>query len=140
MYSEVYLQEEYEQEQIIKLFIDYPKEILSSLASQFLVKLIELLMEERAIALFVKKMVVEEKSYLKGINFLLKKYERRFYLYLIIGYIILLITWYFTSAFCTVYQNSQVSLLCDTLESLALNLLLPLPPNFLFKQTKAIKQ
>ena len=131
LYSEVYLQEEYEQEQIIKLFIDYPKEILSSLASQFIVKLIELLMEERAITLFIKKMVVEEKEYLKGINFLLRKYQRRLYIYIIIGYILLLITWYFTCAFCTVYQNSQFNLLYDTLESLGINLLIPLPLSFI---------
>ena len=131
LYSDIYLQEEYEQEQIIKLFIDYPKEILSSLASQFIVKLIELLMEDRAISLFLKRMVVEEKNYLKGINYLLKNYQKRFYIFIIMGYIILIITWYFTSAFCTVYQNSQISLLYDTLESLALNLLLPLPLSFI---------
>ena len=114
------MQEEYEQEQIIKLFIDYPKEILSSFASQFIVKLIELLMEDRAISLLLKRMVVEEKNY-----------QKRFYIFIVIGYIILIITWYFTSAFCTVYQNSQLSLLYDTLESLALNLLLPLPLSFI---------
>ena len=131
LYSDVYLEKEYEQENLIKIFIDYPKEIFSSMASQFIVKLIQLLIEEHAISLFVKRVAMENKNYLKAINFLLRKYEKRFFIYIFIGYFFLLVTWYFTSAFCTVYQNTQLNLLYDTLESLALNIFLPLPLSFL---------
>ena len=131
LYSDIYLKEEYEQEDLIRILIDYPKEIFSSLAAQFIVRLIEFLMEERAFSLFLKRVAVSNRNYLKAINFLLKKYEKRFRLYIIIGYIFLFVTWYYTSAFCTVYQNSQLNLLYDTLESLGLNILLPLPLSFL---------
>ena len=131
LYSDVYLEKEYEQENLIRIFIDYPKEIFSSMASQFIVKLIQLLIEEHAISLFLKRVAMENKNYLKAINFLLKKYEKRFIIYIFIGYFFLLVTWYFTSAFCTVFQNTQLNLLYDTLESLALNIFLPLPLSFL---------
>ena len=131
LYSDIYLQEEFEKEDLIRIFIDYPKEIFSSLASVFIVKLIELLMEEHTISLFLKRVALDNRNYLKAINFLIKKYEKRFYIYIVLGYFFLILTWYFTSAFCTVYQNSQFNLLFDSLQSLALNIFLPLPLCFL---------
>ena len=130
LYSDVYLEQEFEQENLIRIFIDYPKEIFSSLASQFVVKLIQLLIDEHAISLFLKRIAVDNMNYLRAINFLLKKYQKRFFIYIIINYLFLFVTWYFTSAFCTVYQNTQLNLLYDTLESLALNIFLPLPLSF----------
>ena len=130
-YSDVYIEQEFEEENLIRIFIDYPKEIFASLAAQFVVKLIQLLIEEHAISLFLKRVALEKKNYLKAINFLLRKYEKRFFIYVIIGYFCLLVTWYFTSAFCTVYQNTQLNLLYDTLESLALNIFLPFPLSFI---------
>ena len=130
-YSDVYIEQEFEEENVIRIFIDYPKEIFASLAAQFVVKLIQLLIEEHAISLFLKRVALEKKNYLKAINFLLRKYEKRFFIYVIIGYFCLLVTWYFTSAFCTVYQNTQLNLLYDTLESLAMNIFLPFPLSFI---------
>ena len=130
-YSDIYLQQRYEEDKLIEILIDYPKEIFSCLASQFIVKLIELLLEDKALSLFMKRIASQNKNYLKGVNYLLKKYEKRFYIYISIGYLILAVTWYYTSAFCTVYQNSQMKLLYDTLESCVLNILMPFPIAFL---------
>ena len=130
-YSEIYLEQIYEHNKIITFLIDYPKEIFATLASQFLVKLIELLLEDKALSLLLKRIAYLNKYYLKGVNYLLKKYEKRFYIYITIGYLMLGITWYYTCAFCTVYQNSQIKLLYDTLESFVLNLILPFPISFL---------
>ena len=130
-YSEIYLEQIYEHNKIITFLIDYPKEIFATLASQFLVKLIELLLEDKALSLLLKRIAYQNKYYLKGVNYLLKKYEKRFYIYITIGYLMLGITWYYTCAFCTVYQNSQIKLLYDTLESFVLNLILPFPISFL---------
>ena len=130
-YSEIFLQQRYEEDKIIALLIDYPKEIFACLSSQFMVKLIELLIEDKALSLFLNRIASQNKNYLKGVNYLLKTYEKRFYIYIAIGYLLLGITWYYTSAFCTVYQNSQMKLLYDTLESLALNLIIPFPISLL---------
>jgi len=131
LYSDIYLEEEFEKDNVYRILIDYPKEILASLAAQFFVKLIELLMEERAFSLFLKRVALSNRNYLKAINFLLKKHEKKFIIFIVIGYIWLIITWYLTSAFCTIYQNSQLNLLYETLESLGLNILLPFPLSFL---------
>ena len=130
-YSDIYLEEEFEKDNVYRILINYPKEILSSLAAQFFVKLIELLMEERAFSLFLKRVALSNRNYLKAINFLLKKHEKKFIIFIVIGYIWLIITWYLTSAFCTIYQKSQLNLLYETLESLGLNILLPFPLSFL---------
>ena len=127
---------------LITILIDYPKEIFSSLASQFMVKLIELLMEDKALTCFIRRIASQNKNYLKGVNYLLKKYEQRFYIYINIGFLILGFTWYYSSAFCTVYQNTQMKLLYDTLESCAINIILPVPIIFLSVLTRhlAIKK
>jgi hypothetical protein len=130
-YSELFLKKRYEEDKLIMILIDYPKEIFSCLASQFIVKLIELLMEDKFLCSFLKRIASQNKYYLKGVSYLLKKYEKRFYIYMVIGFFLLVLTWYYTSAFCTVYQNSQMKLLYDTLESLALNIILPYPISFL---------
>ena len=130
-YSDLYLQKRYEEDTLITFLIDYPKEVFSCLVSQFIVKLIELLLEDKALSLFIRRIASQNKNYLKGVNYLLKKYETKFYIYISIGFFILLITWYYTCAFCTVYQNSQMNLLYDTLESCALNLIIPYPIAFL---------
>ena len=130
-YSEIYLKQRYEEDKLITILLDYPKEIFATLSSQFIVKLVELLMEDKALSLFLKRIAAQNKYYLKGINYLLKRYEKKFYIYITVSYFILIITWYYTTAFCTVYQNSQMKLLYDTLESLALNLILPFPISFL---------
>jgi hypothetical protein len=130
-YSDTYLEQRYEEDTLITILIDYPKEIFSSLASQFIVKLIELLMEDKALSCFLKRIASQNKNYLKGVNYLLKKYEQRFYIYISIGFIILGFTWYYVCAFCTVYQNTQMKLLYDTVESCAINILLPFPISFL---------
>lgn len=130
-YSEIYLKQRYEEDKLISILIDYPKEIFATLASQFVVKVTELLMEDKVLSLFLKRISTQNKYYLKGVNYLLKKYQKRFYIYISLSYLILIITWYYTSAFCTVYQNSQMKLLFDTLESLAFNLILPFPLSFI---------
>ena len=131
LYSDIYLDEEFKEDNIYRILINYPKEILASLIAQFILKLTELLMEEKAFSLFLKRVALSDRNYLKAINYLLKKHEKRFVLFIIIGYFFLIITWYLASAFSTVYQNSQLNLLFDTLESLALNIFLPLPLSFL---------
>ena len=90
-YSEIYLEKIYQDNKIIYFLIDYPKEIFATLASQFLVKLIELLLEDKALSLLLKRIAYQNKYYLKGVNYLLKKYEKRFYIYITIGYLIILV-------------------------------------------------
>ena len=130
-FSDKYLEKQYDEEKLIAILIDYPKEFFASLVSQFFIKLIELLMEDRALSLFLKRIAYQNKNYLKGVNYLLKKYEKRFYIYISIGYFILALTWYYCSAFCTVYQNSQMTLLYDTLQSFVINLIIPFPISFI---------
>ena len=49
----------------------------------------------------------------------------KFVLYFIISFLFLLFFWYYISMFCSIYKNTQMHLLKDTLISFGLSLLIP---------------
>ena len=55
-----------------------------------------------------------------------KKLHIKFISYFIVGFIFLLLFWYYLSAFCAIYTNTQIHLFKDTLISFGLSLLYPL--------------
>ena len=51
---------------------------------------------------------------------------KKFILFFLISYIFLTFFWFYTSCFCTVYRNTQIFLMLDTLSSFGLGLLYPI--------------
>ena len=140
--SDDYIEKRYDLEPIYEIFINYPKEILSSFSSQFLVKLLEIIIDYKALELFIKRISIQNKKYFKSINYLMKKYEKKIFIYVCISYVLFIFIWYYCTAFCTTYQNTQGSLAYDSLESFVLNLVIPVPMSFLtvFLRHIAIKK
>jgi len=114
----------YEYQGMIKLFLELPRIIYSSIVSVIC-------------NLIVKSLALSEKNLLK-----LKKIKDRYkrdnssvYLYIflrrkiaiyfIIGYIFLIYFWYFISAFCAVYKNTQVIYLNNCSISFCISMLYP---------------
>ena len=60
---------------------------------------------------------------------LMKKLKRKFLVFYLIIFILISFFWYFISAFCAVYINTQIILIKNTLSSFALSLLYPLGIN-----------
>ena len=55
----------------------------------------------------------------------------KFILFIIIGFILLLFFWYYLTCFCSVFANSQISLIKDTLISYTLSMIYPFGLNLL---------
>ena len=129
--SDDYISKTYDLNSLHQMFINYPKEILSSFSSQFVVKLMDLIIDHKALELFIKRISFQNKKYFKSINYLMKRFEKKMFIYTILSYVLFIFMWYYCAAFCTTYQNTQKSLVYDSLESFLLNLLLPVPMSFL---------
>ena len=83
------------------------------------------------------KSILKLKSYknrnkaLQESSITIKELNIKFYIYIIISFIFLIFFWYFVSAFCAVYNNSQLLLIENTLSSFALSLIYPFGVNLL---------
>ena len=87
--------------------------IYSSIISYVLDTLLQLLaLSEDSILDFKKKKI--KKNLDKRSIDLYNKLKIMFLLYFIIGTIILLVFWYYSSMFCAIYQNTQIHLIKDT--------------------------
>ena len=98
--------------------------VYSSIISYILDTLLQLLaLSEDSILDFKKKKI--EKNLDKRSIDLYNKLKIMFLLYFIIGTIILLVFWYYSSMFCAIYQNTQIHLIKDTLISFGTSLFYP---------------
>ena len=77
------------------------------------------------------KQIPDETECMKASTLLLKKLKIKFGIFFIIIFILDSFFWYFISAFCSVYKNTQVILIENTLSSYGLSLLYPLGLNLI---------
>ena len=129
--SDDYIEKKYDLSPLDDILLNYPKQILSSFCTQFIVKIFEIIIDYKALELFITRTSIHNKKYFKSINYLMKKFEKRTLIYVCISYVFYIFMWYYCSAFCTTYQNTQKSLAFDSLNSFGINLLLPVPLSFL---------
>ena len=101
-----------------------PKIVYSSLISSVINTLLKLLaLSENDILDFKKNKKTENLE--KRATELNNKLKIKFILYYIISTIIILFFWYYISMFCSIYRNTQIHLIKDTLVSFALSLFYP---------------
>ena len=77
------------------------------------------------------KQINNTKKALKESSILLYKLKIKFNLFFLISFILTIFFWYFISAFCAVYKNTQVILIENTLSSFGVSLLYPLGLNLI---------
>ena len=101
-----------------------PQIIYSSLISSLLNIILRVLAltEKNILELKVKKI----ESIRKRAKNLIKYLFYKFILFFIVSFIFLLFFWYYISAFCAVYENTQIHLIKDTLISFGLSMIYPL--------------
>ena len=102
----------------------FPQIIYSSLISVAINILLKMLaLSEKLILKFKSQ---KEKNNLKGrISKLNRTLKIKFLVYFILSSIFLLFFWYYISMFCSIYINTQIHLIKDTLISFALSLIYP---------------
>ena len=100
-----------------------PQILYSSLISNAINSIVSYLsLSEKSIIDLKKDAFITSKKVRNLINFL----KVKFVLFFIIEFSLLLLFWYYLSCFCTVYKNTQIHLIKDTLISFGLSLLYPL--------------
>ena len=77
------------------------------------------------------KKIPNENNSLKESTVLLKKLKIKFSIFFLIIFLLVSFFWYFISAFCAVYKNTQMILIENTLSSFGLSLLYPFGINLI---------
>ena len=119
-----------------KIYLDYgnynfiaqiPQALYSTVVSESLDVLLRYLcLTEKDMYLIKKIDKKRKKTFMNNDIFkILRCIKIKFIIYFIITHILLFFFWYFVSAFCAVYKNTQTYLLKDSFLSLFLSLLYP---------------
>ena len=103
---------------------ELPKIVYSFL----IINLINLILKNLALSekniLTIKKSKNIEESYKKSKN-ILKRIKIKFTIFFIFSFCLLLFYWYFISCFCTIYRNTQIILIINTIISFLISMLYP---------------
>ena len=117
----------YEDKGKYKILYQLPQIIYSTIISSILNTILKLFaLSENSISDFKIKKDKDKETIKKLKQKLINKLNIKFILYFIISSIILILFWYYLSLFCSIYENTQIFLIKDTLTSFGLSLLYPL--------------
>ena len=120
----------YEDKGSFNLIYQLPQIAYSMLISTVFNILIKILaLSEGLIITFKKKK--EKRNLDKRMNMLNSKLKTKFIIYFIVSSIFLLFFWYYISMFCSIYVNTQIHLIKDTLLSFALSFVYPFGINLI---------
>ena len=114
----------YEDNGIYKFVSKLPQIVYSSIISIIINILIKLLALSERDILKIRK-IRDRDEYDKESKKVIKYLKFKFNIFIIINIIILIFFWYYISAFCSVYSNTQTILLKDTFISFVFSLLYP---------------
>ena len=114
----------YEDKGSFNIIYQLPQIIYSSLISAFLNIFLNSLALSEGSILDLKKNK-DKKNLNKRTSKLYSALNIKFVLYFIIGFLLLLIFWYYLAMFCAVYRNTQIHLIKDTLISFFLSFVYP---------------
>ena len=114
----------YEQQGMVKFFLELPKAIYSSIISVICNLIINSLALSEKSLLKLKK--IKDKNERDNSSVYLYVFLRlKITIYFVIGFILLIFFWYFISAFCAVYKNTQVIYLKNCSISFCISMLYP---------------
>ena len=113
-----------EDEGIFNFVYNLPITIYSTIISFVIMSIINKLTISEKILLVLKKEENLENSEQKFKN-LKRNLTIKFVLFFVISFILLIMFWFYLGCFCTVYKNTQIYLIKDTLISFAFSLIIP---------------
>ena len=120
----------YKSEGQLDLFSQIPHIFYSTVISSIISIVIKMLALSNKNMLKIKQ-INNTKKAMKESSILLGKLIIKFNLFFLFNFVLLVFFWYFISAFCAVYKNSQIILIENTLSSFGLSLLYPLGLNLI---------
>ena len=114
----------YENQGLLEYYFYLLHIIYSTFISAFITLILKTLALSNKNMLKIKRIKDKRNALMESVK-LIKTLNVRFSIYYIISFILLIFFWYFISAFCAVYKNTQIILFENTLSSFALSLLYP---------------
>lgn len=125
-YNDEYISKSYHKGGIYDLKDEIPKSFYSSLSNLILGIFCSILAksfpDEDELNLSAVKTKVEREKIKQQISDHIRKLH---YIFFLISFLFIIFYWYYVSAFCAVYQNSQVGWLIDSIVSFGLSMILP---------------
>ena len=114
----------YKDKGIFNFIFQLPKIIYSTLITSFVNLIIKTLSLSESNIIYLKK-YYKTKKYQNIKNKVIKCLKIKFNMFLILGFFLLCIFWYYCSVFCAVYRKTQKTLIKDTLSSFVISLIYP---------------
>ena len=124
-YTDKFISKNYE-EGALEYAVTLPKTILSSILAQLFSCFLDYLISSKMILLFLKKKKKKNDIYYRQCNSLISMCICKIRVFIGVTFFSLVFFWYYITAFCAVYQNSQINWIKDTLNSFWISLLTPL--------------
>ena len=124
-YTDEYISEVYHNNGVLDFFSSLPKSIYSFFVTIIVENLLKMLSSSKKELLKIIKERKNKKEYLELMEIELNKLRKKLIIYYIMVLILGLLFFYYISAFCAVYSNSQKFWFYGCLESLALDLSTP---------------
>ena len=114
----------YIDEGVYNLIFQIPQILFSTIISTIISMLLKMLSltEKNILEVKQEKDSIKKMEKMKTIE---KSLKIKFLLYFIISTLLMLFFWYFISCFCSVYKNTQIVLIKDTLLSYILSMVYP---------------
>ena len=120
-YTDEYISDEYHNDGVLDFISSLPKSIYSFVATLITTNLLRMLSNSKSELQKVIKEKYNDKNYKIMINIKLKKLRNKLIIYFIIVYLLGIFFWYYVTAFCAVYRNSQKYWFYGCLESFAMD-------------------
>ena len=125
-YSDSTMHQIYEDEGSFNFIYQIPQILYSSIISAIISSLIKFIsLSERNIIKVKEEIKKNFENFDNKIKKLYKTLKIKFALFFIITTIILIIFWFYITCFCSIYKNTQIHLLKDTLISFLMSLVYP---------------
>ena len=120
----------YEKKGIFSIIIQLPQIFYSTIISVFINMILKMLALSEKDILVLKK-IRNKKKALEKSGEIYSNLMIKFNLFFFIALFLLIFFWYYVSAFCAVYRNTQIILITNTFSSFILSLIYPFALNLL---------
>ena len=130
-YTDEYISDAYHNEGVLDFFTGLPKAIYSFIATLITNNLLRMLSTFKNELIQIIRNKKNEQNYLELINNKLKKLRNKLIAYFILLFILGIFFFYYVSAFCAVYRNSQKYWFIGCIESFAMDAAIAIIISFL---------
>ena len=127
-YSDEYIAQSFSQEGELEYLVTLPKSIVSFLATALFSYFLEYLTSSKFLVMLVRSEFKEK--FFSQCNSFINMLQCKIKVYISISIFIMCFFWYYVSAFCAVYQNSQISWITSTFLSFGLSIVTPFATTF----------